>query len=250
MSGLCANATPVTTDAQLDVAFTGSVLPPVNSGRIASGDLKGRLSADALERIYQTLVAQGSLVGNDAYKQDLARLADTRNTTPTAAIQILEQLGTKETTTMRKLQDEYCFYYLRYKYCLNALFDKLVASSKTTQLAEADKTEVQNKLTRAKEFNEKLNDLIQITNYIAQKRAQEMRTQNNEINAMNTNLNTTFQALQAHRRILNSETSVQDLRKSMVGYTEEKNRSALNLLSLYGFLNLVAVGLLVYLARS
>ena len=151
---------------------------------------------------------------------------------------------------MRKIQEEYCFYYLRYKYCLTTLFDKLVATSKAAQLTAADKTAVQEKLTKAKQFNEKLNDLIQITNSIAQKRAAEMRTQNNEINAMNTNLSATFDVLQGHRRILNSETSLSDLRKSMVEYSEEKNRSALNLLSLYGFLNLVAIGLLVYISRS
>jgi hypothetical protein len=49
---------------------------------------------------------------------------------------------------------------------------------------------------------------------------------------------------------LNSENSITELRKRMVEYTEEKNRSAMNLLSLYGFLNLVAIGLLFYVARS
>jgi hypothetical protein len=67
---------------------------------------------------------------------------------------------------------------------------------------------------------------------------------------LNTNLQSTFDTLQSHNQLLNSETSVADLRKRMVEFTEEKNRSALNLLSLYGFLNLVAIGLLFYIARS
>ena len=40
------------------------------------------------------------------------------------------------------------------------------------------------------------------------------------------------------------------LRKDMLTYSEEKNRAAASLLALYGFLNLTAVGLLIYIYRS
>jgi hypothetical protein len=40
------------------------------------------------------------------------------------------------------------------------------------------------------------------------------------------------------------------LRKDMLEYSQEKNRSATSLLALYGFLNLTAVGLLIYIYRS
>jgi isopenicillin N synthase-like dioxygenase len=119
-----------------------------------------------------------------------------------------------------------------------------------TSLPDTEKADIQSKLTRAKNFNEKLNDIIQITNYIAQKRSTETREQNTEINSLNSSIRSTFDTLQAHSKMLNSETSLSDLRKRMVEFTEEKNRSALNLLSLYGFLNLVAIGLLFYIARS
>ena len=173
-----------------------------------------------------------------------------RNTNQAQAQAILNNLGTKESATMSKIQQEYCFYYFRYKYSLETLFDKLVNTSKQSSLPETDKADIQSKLTRAKNFNEKLNDIIQITNYIAQKRASEMRQQNTEINALNSSIKGTFDTLQQHSKILNSESSVTDLRKRMVEFTEEKNRSAMNLLSLYGFLNLVAIGLLFYIARS
>ena len=151
---------------------------------------------------------------------------------------------------MRKIQEEYCFNYFRYKYSLETLFEKLVNTSKNTVLSDADRNDIQRRLDRARSFNEKLNDLVQITNFIAQKRSAEMRQQNTEINAMNTNIASTYSTLQTHARILNSETNLQDLRKRMVEFTEEKNRSAMNLLSLFGFMNLVAIGLLFYIARS
>jgi hypothetical protein len=250
MSGICSSTGRITSDSQLAIPFAGSILPAIGSGRITSGELKGRLEAQKLESIYLGLVQNGDLVSNTQYKQQLQTLGDVKNTTSDQAKAILTNLGAKETATMAKLSQEYCYYYVRYKYSLETLFDKLVQTSKGTTLSNTDRQDIQSKLNRAKEFNEKLNDLIQITNYIAQKRAAEMRDQNAEINKINTDISGTFETLKSHAKILNSENSVSDLRKRMVEFTEEKNRSALNLLSLYGFLNLVAIGLFFYIARS
>lgn len=246
---VCGTSGLITSDAQLQIPFDRSILPAVGSGRITEGELKGRLTAQQLENIYNTLVQQGDLVSNTAYKQQLAQVGD-KQASNEAVKATLNTLGAKESATMRKIKDEYCYYYFRYKYSLETLFDKLVNTSKLMTLPETDKADIQSKLTRAKNFNEKLNDLIQITNYIAQKRSIEMREQNTEINTLNAGIKSTFDTLQTHSRILNSETSLTDLRKRMVEFTEEKNRSAMNLLSLYGFLNLVAIGLLFYIARS
>lgn len=242
MATLCANAGQINSDVQANQAFTSTILPTIAaSDRITSGDLKGRLTATKLQSIYDTLTLNNThLVSNTSYKQELARVAN--SPTPVDAQAILNNLAQKESTSMQKIQEEYCFYYIRYKYTLDTLFQKLVE--------QAPKADIETRLTTAKTLNERLNDLIQITNYIAQQRAREMRQQDTEINALNSNLSQTFEVLQGHRRLLDSETSVQDIRKRMVEFTEEKNRSAMNLLSLFGFLNLVAIGLLVYVARS
>lgn len=52
----------------------------------------------------------------------------------------------------------------------------------------------------------------------------------------------------AHDRAALDSRSYQDLRKHMVVISTEKNRVASNYLGLYGFLNLVAVGLIIYVA--
>jgi polyhydroxyalkanoate synthesis regulator phasin len=196
---ICGTSGIITSDAQLTTPFPGSILPAVGAGRITQGDLKGRLTAQKLEEVYNTLVQQGDLISNTAYKQELARISDMRNTNQAQAQAILNNLGTKESATMSKIQQEYCFYYFRYKYSLETLFDKLVNTSKQSSLPDAEKADIQSKLTRAKNFNEKLNDIIQITNYIAQKRASEMREQNTEINALNSSIKGTFDTLQQHR---------------------------------------------------
>ena len=64
-----------------------------------------------------------------------------------------------------------------------------------------------------------------------------------------TSLNPTIEGLQSDMTILDSK-SYLELKKRIIQVTEDKNKVASNYLGLYGFLNLVAVGLLVYVAAS
>jgi hypothetical protein len=247
----CSASGAINSESQLNTPFPSSVLSGLssNSGRItAEGDMKGRLTAASLDGIYTAMVGAGHLVSNTQYQSQLNTIATAQ--TRAAAASALSNLGTTESTTMGKIREEFCYTYFRYKFALETLFDKLVATSKLASIPTADRTIIQSRLDKAKEFNQKLNDIIQITNHIATKRASEMRQQNSDINSLNQNIQSTFNTLQSHSQILNKETSISDLRKRMVEFTEEKNRSAVNLLSLYGFLNLVAIGLLFYIARS
>jgi hypothetical protein len=63
-----------------------------------------------------------------------------------------------------------------------------------------------------------------------------------------------FPGVEAFQAVLETEEqalktrSLEQLRKHMVTVTQEKNKHAANYLGLYGFLNLVAVGLLIYVA--
>jgi len=64
-----------------------------------------------------------------------------------------------------------------------------------------------------------------------------------------TKFGATIEGLQNDMNTLDSK-SYLELKKHMVEVTEEKNRVASNYLGLYGFLNLVAVGLLIYVAAA
>jgi len=59
----------------------------------------------------------------------------------------------------------------------------------------------------------------------------------------------TIEGLQGDMDSLNSK-SYADLKKHMVEITEQKNKVASNYLGLYGFLNLVAIGLLIYVSAG
>lgn len=70
-------------------------------------------------------------------------------------------------------------------------------------------------------------------------------------NTLTTNILTsrTIEGLQSDLKILDSKSYLQ-LKKHIIEVEDEKNKVAQNYLGLYGFLNLVAVGLLIYVAAS
>ena len=62
-------------------------------------------------------------------------------------------------------------------------------------------------------------------------------------------MNAMTQTLQKDRHMLDSR-SYEELRKHMVDITVEKNNVASNNLGFYGFLNLIAVGMIIYVAAT
>jgi len=104
--------------------------------------------------------------------------------------------------------------------------------------------------TAAVNLNKKLLLLTQIANAISKKRYTTSEQMNNEINNTNDLLKTRGKKLLEQNNILEKETATADLNKRMVQYTEEKNKANQNILALYGVLNIVALAMIVYVART
>jgi hypothetical protein len=242
MSGICKGTPEINSAAQRDQLYPDSILPAAGAVRV-----DGKLTDSALNSIYEQLENSDRLVTLAMYKASLKSVADGKRL---YTKQILESLGAKEKQTMDAIQAEFCFYYARYKYSLDDLFSYLVRTSSGSTLTADQRSQIQNKLNACRNLNTRLNDLVQITNFIALTRAKEMRQQNDEINMLNDKITKVFGTLSEHSKILKQEDAAGILHKRMVEFTQEKNLSANNLLSLYGFLNLVALGLLVYISRT
>lgn len=67
---------------------------------------------------------------------------------------------------------------------------------------------------------------------------------------LNSEIAARSEKLREQNKILSSEQATAVLYKDMVKYTKERADSANNLLTLYSFMNIVVLGLLVYLYRS
>ena len=71
-----------------------------------------------------------------------------------------------------------------------------------------------------------------------------------DIKKFNKDLSDKQSKLEGQSKILKSNQATTLLNKQMVKFTEEKARYTNNLLKMYSFLNIVALGLLVYVYRS
>jgi hypothetical protein len=247
----------ITSDAEMNAPFPprGSTDKTIFPTQGLSRDGDGRLSTSALQIIYDALISQKRLVSGDEFRVKLNEIktkqaSESKEKGRDEVKRILDELPNMELQTMNGLKNEFCYTYIRYKYALDRLFTKLTQTSKAGKVSEADKRDVTMYLGKAKEFNIKLNDLIQVSNFIASKRVNDASKQSAEVNALNSSISSTFASLQEHQKMLNKENAEADLRQRMVEYTKEKNKSTNNWLQLYGVLNIAAIGLLLYIYRS
>jgi hypothetical protein len=145
------------------------------------------------------------------------------------------------------INDEYCFYYKRYMFALQNLLMK--ATSQGTNIA--GQQYIQEK-KQVEQLNSKLNQILQIMQALVNSRLASLKGYYSDkgVNLLNAELDKTRANLLQHSNRLKSASMETDVKQSMIDYTLEKNSSSRNLLAIYGFMNIVAVGLLFYLYRN
>lgn len=164
---------------------------------------------------------------------------------PTGDVEIY---SAKAETFISDAKKEYMYYSNRYKYSIQQLFST-VASGYNGTTTEAQ-TNVQQYVTIANTLNMKLNDLIQITKGVSDKMLSTSDQMKSEIEALNAKMSDSQTKLQYQSSIIKSNQVTTKINKEMMKYTEEKARYNDNLLKMYSFLNVVAIGLLIYIYRA
>lgn len=154
----------------------------------------------------------------------LANITGTTEATLTTAI----------TQFKNKVNFTYCAYEKMYKKALTEFFDA--------------PTDVE-KRKRAIILNLKMSIIIagldRIRSYLQEKSAGAMAASN-----LNNDIASTTNQLSSQLNTLTAKDADRALYKRMVEYTEEKNQAHRNLLGLYSVLNLVALGVIFYIARN
>jgi hypothetical protein len=171
------------------------------------------------------------------------------------------------------LETEYCYYYVRYKFGLEQVLtgatSQALSSTTVANTTSADSTIINqtpsitygSAKTTTVLLNKKLNELIQIMQKLQSIRFESLNTgadsYYSKFNSSATD-STTFngklkaqqESLAAQSALLQSGSFNDDVKQSMIDYTLEKNASSRNLLAVYGFMNIVAVGLLFYMYKA
>ena len=159
-----------------------------------------------------------------------------------------EQYLAKQKEFIVNVKAEYCYYESRYKYALNQLFTA-IASGYPTSNSTIQNT-VQTYLIMTQGFNQRLNDLTQIMNATVSAMMSTSSAVDREITQYNNQIQEKQQKLDEQNRIITSSEAGMKIKKDMVKYTEEKARHTNNLLKMYSFLNVITLGLLVYVYKA
>jgi hypothetical protein len=163
------------------------------------------------------------------------------------------------------LQTEYCYYYKRYVFGLTQVLNTAKEASAITELTAIVGSNPSITYNSAKittqTINSKLNQLIQIMQKLQTIRFNSLNTgtdsyyskfnsSSTDSTSFNGKLKAQQDSLAAQSALLQSGSFNDDVKQSMIDYTLEKNSSSRNLLAVYGFMNIVAVGLLFYMYKA
>jgi hypothetical protein len=149
-------------------------------------------------------------------------------------------------TLRNNIRDEYCFYYKRYMYILKKLLTTIATSN-------SNATGVNIMKQHTEDLNSKLNQILQLLQALVNSRLNTLKMYygpNTGVNQINRELDRNRADLVKHTNLLKNYELEVDLKSAMIDYTLEKNSSSRNLLAIYGFMNIVAAGLIFYLYRS
>jgi hypothetical protein len=229
MSFSCPNKTALT-DTDLNATFgNGTVqgLLPSSPNGASDRDGSGILNKNAVQAIIASLKGSGVIP------------------TPGGNPEVYVK---KQAELLKNVQDEYCFYESRYKYSLEQLFNAIRQgyANNTGDVQSA----VQKYLQSTQALNQRLNDLTQIINGVTDSMLSSASNLESEIKAFDAQIRAQKDKLTEQNKIISSNQAAVQLNKQMVKFTEQKAKYSDNLLGLYSFLNVVALGLLIYVYKS
>lgn len=230
MSFSCQTKTALT-DTELSQAFGNGIIQgllPLSQNSASDRDGSGILNKNAVQSIIASLKNSGVI--------------------PTASSGNAELFVKKQAELLKNVKAEYCFYESRYVYSLDKLFNAI--NQGYTNNTGDIQTSIQKYLTSTQALNQRLNDLTQIINGVTDDMLSSTTNLESEIKTFDKKIKEQQGKLAKQNAIISSNQAVTTINKQMVKFTEQKAKYSNNLLALYSFLNVIALGLLVYVYKS
>ena len=150
------------------------------------------------------------------------------------------------------IQYEFCFYGKLYKALLGdyITIQNTPANDAGTFTTTAKNELIKKLVNNLNAMNLRLKDITEICTIISTKQTSELATMNADVNRFLKTIQSNTGVLKTNAAILASKDVESRLRTRMVEYSDEKNAYANQLLAMYGFANLIALGLLFYIYKS
>ena len=159
----------------------------------------------------------------------------------------------KDALFTTNIKDEYTYYYALYSFTITKLMSALTNQQSTAWTGTSGQNNAINSYKAAAiRLNIRINDITQIVDAVSKKqRNSNITNLTDALNADDQNLQAQSAKLVRQRELLSNKN--QDnmvLMKEMDEYSRQKAKYHNNLLMLYSFLNITAIGLLFYVYRS
>ena len=227
-----ASTSTIFTLTDTNTAFSNTMLP---TDTTLARDTNGHLTTDSLKTYIDKLVQMSRL-------QEPPKSADS---------QALYTFIAADEAAIKHLQEEYCYYSARYAYAVQQVIDAATATA-TAGAPSASASNGSNQgadwLAASRMLNGRLQDIIAIMKYLT---AQRMNTApSSESAQLNAELAVRMKSLSEQGTDLGAQNADTVLYKKMVDYTKQKAKANGNLVLLYTFMNIIALGMLFYVYRA
>lgn len=261
-------------------------LPQSGAGfTIASFDTRGNLLDAAAESHITTLLTRAKAIPPlvDTTTGSLRSSTTSADGMQAAQQETPENLAATFSKNAKDLRtsfnNEYCFYHAAYVFALKELLN---AATNRGFVDEASGKILSTKVIRTEDsvniqyggitgsgntiaatglmghvyiLNSKLNQMIQLMQKLQSVRLSSLNTNYYEVfSGPTSSLNKPLSDVQKKLEVVSTTLTKGDFemsaKQSMIDYTMEKNSSSRNLLAVYGFMNIVAVGLLFYMYKA
>jgi hypothetical protein len=236
MSEFCSVNTETITNANYSVKYNGtSCLPGGNGFPTGSINTNGVIDSTLLTNHVKSLLDSEKALAPETIKQ-------------LEEMNPAQDFATNSAKVRDNINKEYCYYYKRYVFILNDILMQ-AATQEASLLGDAYTVKKNN----TQGLNSKLNQILQVMQAVVNLRIISLKKYygtDTGVNQINTYLDTTRTDLLNHAKLLKNAAMEKDIKSAMVDYTVEKNSSSRNLLAIYGFMNIVAAGLIFYLYRT
>jgi hypothetical protein len=148
------------------------------------------------------------------------------------------------------LQYEFCYYAKYYSILLGDLIT-IQNKDQPADFATTYKTPlINNIVNRLTVTKARITDITDIAAFVGVKQSGDLKGMSDKINSFVTSTKSSVDALNTNMNILMSKDKESGLRSRQLSFSEEKNAYANQLLAMYGFANLIALGLLFYIYKS
>ncbi len=149
------------------------------------------------------------------------------------------------------MQGEYCYYAARYRYCVVKIIETPPATSSSASTGpSASGSQASDWVVAARTLNVRLMNLVLIMKALTEARMLMGSEMGAGVAKLNADLSVRMNKLSEQSNDLVNGNSSAILHKKMVQYTRQKAKANGNLVLLYTFMNLIALGMLFYVYRA